>query len=144
MGVQLKSKWLGRSTSCVLIVCCVLLANSGLRAQQKGQWMPGQEGLNAGILPDPGVSIINITLNYSSSRLNDSRGNALPIQGSYDVWAVENFVFYVPSTKFLGGHLGFAVAQPTPANGSVTVPQFGVSAGGFGLADTWVQPFTLG
>ena len=133
-----------RRTSSLLIVSCVLIANSALMAQQKGQWMPGQVGLDAGILPDPGVSIYNITLNYSSTRLNDSQGNSIPVQGNYNVWAVENFVYYVPSVKFLGGHLAFAVAQPTPANGSLTVPQFGVSAGGFGLADTYVQPFTLG
>ena len=46
--------------------------------------------------------------------------------------------------KLLGGHLAFMVAQPTPANGSLTVPQFGVSAGGFGVADSYVQPFNLG
>ena len=145
MGRQLRSKYLIAPPALWgLIICCMLLGTPVLVAQQKGQWVPGQEGLNAGILPDPGVSIVNITLNYSSTRLNDSQGNSVPIQGSYDVWAVENFVFYVPSKKFLGGHLGFAVAQPTPANGSLTVPQFGISAGGFGLADTYVQPFTLG
>jgi hypothetical protein len=122
----------------------VLIANSALVAQQKGQWIPGQVGLNAGILPNPGISVVNISLGYSSTTLNDSMGNSLPLQGSYDVWAVENLLYYVPPVKFLGGHFAFAVAQPTFANGSLTVPQFGISAGGFGLADTFVQPFTLG
>ena len=53
-------------------------------------------------------------------------------------------LFYVPSVKFLGGHLAFSVAQPTVANGSLTVPAFGISGGGFGITDTYVQPFTLG
>jgi len=57
---------------------------------------------------------------------------------------VENLVYYVPSVKVLGGHVSFGIAQPTVANGSLTVPQFGISAGGFGFADTWVQPFNLG
>lgn len=145
MRLQFRSEYLlSRSTLRALIVSCVLLASSALMAQQKGQWVPGQVGLNAGILPDPGISIVNISLGYSASRLNDSNGNSVPVQGSYDVWAVENMFYYVPSVKFLGGHLAFAVAQPTPANGSLTVPQFGISSGGFGLADTYVQPFTLG
>jgi len=122
----------------------VLLANSAVVAQQKGQWMPGQVGLNAGILPDPGVSLVNINLGYSSSVLNGPRGNAVPVQGSYNIWVVENLVYYVPSVKVLGGNLAFSVAQPSLANGSATVPLFGINAGGFGFTDTFVQPFTLG
>ena len=145
MGLQFKLEFLvARSTSWVLIVCSVLVASSALMAQQKGQWMPGQVGLNAGILPDPGISIVNIDLAYSSSVLNGPRGNAVPVQGNYNIWVVENLVYYVPSLKVLGGHLAFAVAQPSVANGSLTVPLFGVNAGGFGLTDTYVQPFTLG
>lgn len=122
----------------------LLLSTSNTFGQQKGQWVPGQVGLNAGILPDPGVSIVNIDMAYSASRLNDSRGNALPTTGSYDFWVVENIFYYVPNYKVLGGHLAFAIAQPTVANGSVTLPQFGTSFGGFGLADTYAQPVTLG
>ena len=128
--------------ACVLIT--LLFLSSALVAQQKGQWIPGQVGLNAGIMPDPGFSVINITMNYSATRLNAADGNALPIQGSYNVWAVENFLYYVPKFKLLGGNFGLAVAQPTFANGSGTLPQFGLSFGGFGLADTFVQPATLG
>jgi len=31
---------------------------SPLLAQQKGQWVPGQFGLNAGVIPDPGVTTL--------------------------------------------------------------------------------------
>jgi hypothetical protein len=34
-----------------------------LLAQQKPQWMPGQIGLNAGILPSPGFTYVNIDIN---------------------------------------------------------------------------------
>ena len=122
----------------------LLLSTLNTFGQQKGQWMPGQEGLNAGILPDPGVSAININLAYSASRLNDSSGRALPVQGNYNIWVVENLVYYVPKFKVLGGNLAFGIGQPTFANGSATLPQFGLSFGGFGLADTYVQPATLG
>lgn len=122
----------------------LLLSASNTFAQQKGQWVPGQIGLNAGILPDPGASIVNLDMAYSASRLNGPHGNALPVTGSYHFWVVENIFYYVPNFKVLGGHLAFGLAQPTVANGSLTLPQFGASFGGFGLADTYVQPATLG
>jgi hypothetical protein len=55
---------------------------------------------------------------------------------------------YVPKFKFLGANLAFMVA-PTLANGSLTLgslrfPNIALNAGGEGLADTWVQPVTLG
>jgi hypothetical protein len=126
-----------------LSVVLAALTQSG-SAQQKGQYLPGQFGLNSGILPDPGFTYLNITLNYSADTLKDARGNTIPVTGSYGVWAVENLFFYVPNFKVLGGKMAFGVFAPTFANGSVTVPQFGVTAGGFGVADVFVQPITLG
>ena len=129
----------------LLVLVFFLLSCAGpLLAQQKGQWLPGQMGLNAGVMPEPGFTLINIDLNYSAAKLNDRNGNALPITGSYDIWAVENGVFYVPKFKFLGGKFGFMIMQPTFANGSLTVPKFGASGGGSGFADTYIQPVTLG
>jgi hypothetical protein len=133
-----------RITFVMLIVAVLSLTVSNMFAQQKGQWVPGQVGLDAGILPDPGISIVNISQAYSASTLNDANGKALPIQGTYSFWVVENLFYYVPNIKVLGGHLAFGIAQPTVANGSATLPQFGLSCGGFGLTDTYVQPFTLG
>jgi hypothetical protein len=40
---------------------------SPLLGQQKGQWVPRQFGLNAGVIPDPGITYANLALNYSSS-----------------------------------------------------------------------------
>ncbi len=112
-------------------------------AQQKAQWLPGQQGLNAGVLPEPGLTVANVTINYSASTLNNSEGNKVPITGDYDIWAVETGVFYVPNVTVLGGRLSFSALLPA-ANGSATAPQFGLRAGGYGYADTWIQPFTLG
>ena len=68
---------------CVLLIVAVLsLTVSNMFAQQKGQWVPGQVGLNAGILPDPGISLVNITQAYSAGTLNDRNGNAVPIHGT--------------------------------------------------------------
>jgi hypothetical protein len=113
--------------------------------------MPGQVGLNAGILPSPGFSYVNIDENYDAGTLNGPKGNAVPVTGNYNVWAVENMFYYVPDTKFLGGNLGFDVMFPTYATGSLVadiniqgVPNLGAAGGGSGLADLWLQPFTVG
>ena len=138
-------------TACVL-ACIFLVGASSTLAQQKPQWLPGQVGLNAGILPSPGFTYINITENYDAGTYNGPKGNAIPATSTYNVWAVENLFYFVPNTKFLGGNLGFDIMFPTPATGSLVadfqVPTNGssvnLSAGGSGLADFWVQPFTVG
>jgi hypothetical protein len=106
-------------------------------------------GLNAGVMPDPGLTYVNINLDYSASTLNNANGNATPVTGSYGFWIVENIFYYVPRFKIFGGNLGVMIAQPTVADGSLVLdlgnpPRFPVSGGGFGLADTYVQPVSLG
>jgi hypothetical protein len=123
-----------------------------LRAQQKPQWMPGQMGLNAGILPSPGFTYANISIGYYSSSFIGANGHAIPATGSYNVWAIENVLYYVPNLKIAGGNLGFNLIL-TPATGSLdadlVIPALGNAnlsgaGGGAGLADLYIQPLTLG
>jgi len=123
-----------------------------LQGQQKPQWMPGQSGLNAGIMPAPGFSYVNITVDYSSSAFNGPNGSAIPVTGSYDVWAVENIFYYVPNLNVLHGNIGMNLLL-TPATGSLDaaletqnpgIPNLSGVAGGGGLADLWVQPIGIG
>jgi hypothetical protein len=83
-----------------------------LLAQKKGQWVPGQQGLNAGVVPDPGFTYQNMAINYSAGQLNDSNSNPVqPITGNYSFWVDENIFMYVPKHKFLGGYFApFAMA----------------------------------
>lgn len=120
-------------------------------AQQKPQWIPGQYGLNAGILPSPGFTYANITINYNAGAFNGPKGNAIPVIGTYDVWAVENIFFWVANQKVLRGNLGGYIMFPTPATGSLDAdianpnfPNLSASAGGAGLADLFLQPVNLG
>jgi hypothetical protein len=84
-----------------------------LLGQQKGQWVPGRAGLDAGILPDPGFTYASLNINYSANALNDSSGNKLPgIKGTLSFWAIENVIYYVPKTKILGGKLAFMAVLP--------------------------------
>src|SRR5271169_783701 len=122
---------------------------SGSFAQQKGQWVPGQFGLNAGVLPEPGITYANLALNYSSGRLNDSNGNRLTqnVTGTYSFWVDENIFYYVPKQKFLGGYFMPYVAL-NYANGELVANITGTSlssgGGGSGFADMYVQPLNLG
>ena len=135
-----------------LALTLLILAAAGpSRGQFKPQWMPGQMGLNAGILPSPGFSYINMDINYNAGTFNNPSGNSIPVTGTYNVWAVENIFYFVPNMKLFGGNIGFMIMPVTYASGSldadISNPQFpnlGVTAGGTGLADLFIQPFTIG
>ena len=117
--------------------------------QQKGQYVPGQYGLNAGpaLLPAPGFTFANMDLNYSADTLKNSIAVAVPVTGNYSFWSVENMFFYAPNKKILGGQFT-SMASLNLANASLTaeIPstQLGVAGGGEGITDTWVQPVNLG
>jgi hypothetical protein len=61
-------------------VFIVVSASSSLMAQQKGQYQPGQYGLNAGVLPDQGITYVNLDLNYNAGQLNFANGT--PVKGT--------------------------------------------------------------
>ncbi len=100
----------------VLLVLCLMGAMPS-HAQQRGQYIPGQQGLNSGVLPDPGVTYANMAINYSADTLRDATGNKVPLTGSYDLWANAFIIFYVPHFKVLGAKVSL-MAAPTVANGS--------------------------
>jgi hypothetical protein len=133
----------------VLVIALVVVGlASPLLGQQKGQWVPGQFGLNAGVIPDPGVTYANLALNYSSTQLNDSNGNSVPgINGTYSFWVDENIIYYVPNHKFLGGYF-MPYITLNYANGEVVANITGTSlssgGGGAGFADMYVQPVNMG
>jgi hypothetical protein len=131
-----------------LLSCLVVGCASLLQAQQKGQYVPGQQGLNAGVVPDPGFTYANLTINYSSGQLNDSNGDPVSgISGTYSFWVNENVFYYVPNFKILGGYFA-PYAAVNFANGSLVANLVGTNlsanGGGVGLADTWVEPLNLG
>jgi hypothetical protein len=140
----------------VLIIAGALAVSAlPLVAQQKGQWVPGQFGLNAGVIPDPGITYANLAVNYSASQLNDSNGNKILINttGTYAFWADENILYYVPNHKILGGYF-MPYISINAATGSLVAdlpPQLpggtsgiNLSGGGSGFADLYVQPVNMG
>jgi hypothetical protein len=138
--------------SVTVVLACVFLGSlSSALAQQKGQWVPGQFGLNAGVIPDPGVTYANLALNYSASRLNDSSGNRVSqnVTGTYAFWVDENIFYYVPNQKILGGYfmpylaLNYASGSVV-ADLSLASTNLSAGGGGSGFADMFVEPVNLG
>src|SRR5271170_1796884 len=133
-----------------VLVLALIIAGvaSPLLGQQKGQWVPGQFGLNAGVIPEPGVTYANLALNYSASQLNGPNGNSVPgINGTYSFWVDENIFYYVPQHKFLGGYFMPYVALNYASGELVAeIPalNLGAGGGGSGFADMYVQPLNLG
>jgi hypothetical protein len=138
------------------LACLFLICALPSHAQQKGQWVPGQFGLNAGVIPSPGITYANMPLNYSASQLNDSNGNRLlqNVTGTYSFWVDENIVYYVAHHKILGGYFMPYIAL-NYANGQLVaafpplLPNLGgtginLSGGGSGFADTFVEPVNIG
>jgi len=124
----------------LLAICSAL----GGLAQQKGLWVPGQYGLNAGVVPDPGFTYMNMAMNYSASQLNDNHGNPLPsLTGTYSFWVDENILMYVPNKKILGGDYAPYI-DLNVANGSLVAAIQGTNlsanGGGSGFADTFIVP----
>src|SRR5277367_2089521 len=117
-------------------------------AQQKGQWVPGQFGLNAGVIPDPGFTYANLALNYSAGQLNNGGGNSVPgITGNYSFWVDENIIYYVPKHKILGGYFMPYVALNYASGevvANITGTDLSSGGGGSGFADMYVQPLNFG
>src|SRR5271168_3162 len=142
--------WRIKTVSLVLTLLALAGATPS-RGQFKPQWIPGQMGLNAGILPSTGFTYINMDVNYEAGTFNGTSGSSVPATGTYSIWAVENIFYFVPDTKVLGGNLGFMIIPTTYASGSLdaditnpAAPNLSAAGGGSGLADIFVQPFTLG
>ncbi len=117
-------------------------------AQQKGQWVPGQYGLNAGTAPAPGFTYQNLALSYSAGTLNDPNGDKLPgITGTYSFWVDENIFMFVPKHKVFGAYFEPYISVNV-ANGSLVADlvgtNLGLNGGGGGLADLLVQPLNFG
>ena len=130
--------------SLILVLMSCVLPSLG---QQRGQYLPGQYGLNAGlgIQPDPGFTFANITMNYSADSLRNSEGNKIPVTGTFSIWATENIFMYASTPKILGASF-VSMASLNFANGTLAAnisPNLGISGGGEGFADTWVQPVNL-
>src|SRR4051812_49416389 len=80
--------------------------------QQKGQYLPGTTGLNSGIQPAHGFTYVNSSTFYDADRVKNRDGNAIPVSGSFDLYANLNIFAYTTNFKILGGNYGATFLLP--------------------------------
>lgn len=143
--MRTRTKW-GPARAFILVFLGLLLLAVSSAAQERGQYLPGSNGLNSGVQPAPGFTYMNMFTWFHADRLKGPNGNAFPTQGDANLYVDQNIFFYVTKWKFLGANVGFMVDMPV-ANTSFTAPllsALGKTPGGAGVGDLWVQPVNLG
>jgi hypothetical protein len=112
-------------------------------AQNRGQYIPGSVGLNAGIQTPPGLSVGMFYLRYEARRAKNASGRELPVTGSFTVDGGELLLAYTTPWRVFGATYG-AAAVLFYMRGSLTVERFGASAGASKVADSYFEPVNLG
>lgn len=127
----------------LLLFICAFVAPLA-EAQRRGQYTPGINATNSGVLPEPGITYSNIFQLYAFDTLKGPDGEELPrVNADVSVFADHNVFFWVSKKKILGAKFGMMADLPI-ANNSLSLAEFGTVGGGGGLADTYFQPLTLG
>src|SRR5688572_18310232 len=124
-----------------IIAGLAFMSASALFAQNRGQYIPGSMGLNAG-LTSPGFSVGAYYLYYEADGAKDSRGHDLPVDGRYVADGVQLLLAYTTPWKVLGANYGAAL-MPFFTRGHLTLESF-ESARSSGFADTYFEPINLG
>jgi len=129
----------------VAFVCVLLLVIVSLpaMAQERGQYIPGTAGLNAGLQTPEGITYANLFTWYPSTKFKDQNGNTAPIIFDLDLMVDVNLLAYTTKKKFLGATYGMAVAVPI-VNTPVSLPRLGAGVSPTGIGDIYVEPINLG
>ncbi|HYX70270.1 MAG TPA: transporter [Terriglobales bacterium] len=130
----------------VLIFLGLLLLSLGSMAQERGQYLPGTNGLNSGVQPAPGFTYMNMFTWFHADRLKGPDGSAIPVKSDANLYVDQNLFFYVTKWKVLGANVGFMVDMPI-LNSAIQGPlltALGKNVGGAGVSDLYIQPVNLG
>ena len=125
---------------CVLLLCVVSFP---AMAQERGQYIPGTGGLNAGTQAPEGATYANLFIWYPTTKFKDRNGDTAPIDFDLDLLVDINLLAYTTKAKFLGATYGMAIAVPI-VNTPVSLPRLGLNASPTGIADLYVEPINLG
>lgn len=129
----------------VVLLSLFALANPGA-AQNRGQYILGTNGLNSGVMPEPGLTYSNMFTWWGADTLKGPTGQKIATQGSVNMYIDQNMFMYTTKKTFLGAHF-VSMWDLVFANASITAPLFeqaGIKAGGEGITDMYFQPVTLG
>src|SRR5215472_16334140 len=94
-------------------------------AQQKGQYIPGTNGLSAGIHPSPGFTDGNEGTAYWASRAKGDGGQAIPTDGSFELNSDQYLFTYTSKFKSPGGTFGGMFDLPI-VKAPASAPQIGL------------------
>jgi hypothetical protein len=121
----------------------LLILSLSAMAQERGQYIPGFNGLNSGIQAPEGATYANYFVWYPATKFKDQNGNDAPINFDLDLLVDFNLLAYTTKAKFLGANYGMAVGVPI-VNTPVSLPRLDLGISPTGLGDIYVEPINLG
>jgi hypothetical protein len=127
----------------LLALIGAFVAPHSAEAQRRGQYTPGINSTNSGVLPEPGITYANVFQLYSFDTLKGPDGEDLPVNSDLSVFIDHNIFIWVSKKKILGAKFAMLADLPI-ANNSLSLAEIGTVGGGGGFADSYYQPFTLG
>lgn len=110
-------------------------------AQSTAHYVPGTEGIKGATLPPPGFYLRDYNLAYTSSRLNDNKGDEIPGSDfSSFVYAQVPRLVWISDKQILGGFLGVDGLWPMVYQDvSVNTPGGPFDQDRFSLGDPFVE-----
>jgi hypothetical protein len=127
----------------VLALVCMVFLLEDASAQNRGVYPLGMSALNAGSLPDIGVTYANQLLAYSRDRSKDDDGHTKPVSGGHAVVMDMNTFTWVSGRSVSGFHYAASATLPFAWN-SLTSDVDGQINRGRGFADSYYLPLILG
>lgn len=128
-------------TAAVMAAATAILVPAANATEGGGSQYPnGAEGFMSGAVPPQGFYWLNYTTWYTTSRVNDSNGDKIPVKVAVDAIAeVPRFVWTSPYQIF-GANWGMHVLIPLV---HLDAKVGGWSKSEFGLGDITIDPFIL-
>ncbi len=128
-----------------LLAVAVMVSSLGVSrviAQEKGNYVPGVEGIKAASLPPPGFYWRIYNAFYNSGTLKDEKGKEMPVGFDVNVWALVDRFIYVSPKKILGANYVCDIIIPFQYTG-LKIDAKGVDDSKFALGDIAIEPFVL-
>jgi hypothetical protein len=128
------------------VVLCLFFAIRTAHAQLSASHIVGDQGLQAGSQPPPGIYMIYFLYNYDTSTIVGPNGGELSFKnGDVSAWGHAFGASLVTNKKILGGNYGASAFFLPFRNLSIEAPRVDLNAeSGYGYTDLWVQPIQLG
>ena len=124
-----------------------ILLPLSVHAQLSGANTKGDYGLLAGTQAPPGFYVVPLFYDYTADTLRNRNGDSLaPIElgGSINIRAAVLGMMWVSEKKILGGNYSFVIWPGVTNNAEGFPPAQVDEQTSTGLADLYIQPFTLG